>query len=153
MATGELSSAAYRTPDWVDDLYRLKIEQGFIPKGVVILPDIPVGRTLKEYELGVFDYDGEMLPYPTLADAQVAKHAIERIRELRQIYGAKNVDSIPLPSGFEPIDNYYRLREHRLMIVNPSTVNWWIENALSADGSMSPSDVAPPANTDGTLAA
>jgi hypothetical protein len=132
-----------QAPKWADELYERKLEEGFEPHEVVVVPDQPVSRVPKSYDFGVYDYSGRVLPYKLRSDVRHADYNTGMNSQWERRYGAGNVDAIPLPTGFERIDETYPHRVHRLVVINRKLVReqarGWVDFALS-DGPHSVSE-------------
>jgi hypothetical protein len=120
------------TPEWVDTLYDKKLEEGFIPRAVVICPDQPRLRIVRTYEPDVYDYDSVQLSYPSSQDAHYAAEFSRLVVRLAKERGANYVNFLPLPSSVNVVDETYPRRMHRLVMMRLlPTEKWHLENALS----------------------
>ena len=140
MAKPEAPISEPQVPAWVDELYYRLLDEGHAFKAIVISPHQPVSRKQRQYNAGLYDYDGEPLPYASESDAHYAEQYRKIVDGTIKLHGEDFVKVIPLPSEFNTIDPKYRHSEHRLLMIGCSPVRGWIENALS-ERPRSPSEV------------
>jgi hypothetical protein len=141
MTGNTLSNTPETSGDWLEQLYARKEAEGFEVFELMLQPQRP-SRRINETWGEVYEYDSELLPYPTReAEALAAEYEL-RISALRAELGDDNVFELPVgqtsdedllemedvlglhtmtpPTEEVPMAPRYPAREYRVIMIRPA---------------------------------